>query len=103
MLSAAVMVTFSNRLQSVERFELYSLSGQSRRGRVRSEYEDLDEEMFNSWPSKNNDNLNNDSRKNNENRKNDYDHKNNELEMMMSKNRCNLWRLLVKWTILHKS
>ena len=28
--------------------------GQSRRGRVRSEYEDLDEEMFNSWPSKNN-------------------------------------------------
>ena len=88
-------MTFSNRLQSVERFELYSLSGQSRRGRVRSEYEDLDEEMFNSWPSKNYDN-----RKNNENRKNDYDHNNNELEMM-SKNRCNLWRLLVKWTILH--
>ena len=29
--------------------------GQSRRGRVRSEYEDLDEEMFNTWPSKHND------------------------------------------------
>merc|ERR1719470_286379 len=27
------------------------LIGQSRRGRVRSEYEDLDEEMFNSWPN----------------------------------------------------
>lgn len=27
------------------------LIGQSRRGRVRSEYEDLDEEMFNNWPN----------------------------------------------------
>ena len=33
----------------------FLLVGQSRRGRVRSEYEDLDEEMFNSWPSKHND------------------------------------------------
>ena len=34
---------------------LFFMVGQSRRGRVRSEYEDLDEEMFNSWPSKQND------------------------------------------------
>ena len=28
------------------------LPGQGRRGRVRSEYEDLDDEMTNTWPSK---------------------------------------------------